>query len=63
MLANDDRHRILVDNDWSNKIKALGYKDDDTAYRVISISDIKKSSADPNSWWYDAVCYMEIMRR
>ena len=50
MLANDSRHRILVGEDWSNKIKALGYDEDYAAYRVISINNAKKK----DDLWTDA---------
>lgn len=60
-LIDDSRHRILVDDDWSNKVKALGYND--AAYRVISISDIRVQDPSIPDGWYNGRCYGEILLR
>lgn len=53
---NDSRHRILVGEDWSNKISALGYKDDEVAYLPLSF---EKTSGD--AYADEGICKMEII--
>ncbi len=63
-FVNDERHRILVSEDFTNKIKALGYKSEEAGYRVISVSNLKRVNPDdPLDLWFDGICYMEIMRK
>lgn len=43
-LIDDSRHRILVDEDWDNKVRSLGYRPDTVAYNVISVSKMSSRS-------------------
>ena len=62
LLANDERHRVLVDEDWDNKIRVLGY-DRNASYKVIAIKNVSKSNPEPTDWWYNAECHMEIITK
>ena len=55
-FVNDERHRILVSEDFTNKIKALGYKSEEAGYRVISVSNLKRVNPDdPLDLWFDGI--------
>ena len=62
LLANDDRHRIMVDDDWRNKIRDLGY-DRGSLYKVLAIRNVTKANPAPEDWWYNAECHMEVITK